>query len=207
MQPAPRATRRFTADEVMRMVEAGILAEDEPVELLDGELVLVTPEGPPHAATTSLLTSRFIHAYGSGFVVREAKPMVADVDSLPEPDIAVFRGEYAEFFERHPRGDEAVLVIEAAKTSLVVDHAKAATYARAGVPVYWLLDLVANRLEVHTEPHTDGRYAVVRVLAGDDAVALPALGITWRVRDLLPPKSRPKRAGTRPGRPRAPRRR
>lgn len=182
---AERRTRRFTADEVLRMVDAGILAEDEPVELIEGELVVVTPQGPPHASVTTALRDRLVAAYGAGFVVREDKPLIAGESSLPEPDIAVVRGVHRDFGKRHPRGDEALLVIEVARTSLAMDRSKAATYARAGVPIYWLLDLDAGRLEVHTDPRPDGRYGRVRVLAGEDEVALPERELAWRVCELL----------------------
>jgi Uma2 family endonuclease len=204
MQPAYRPTRRFTADEVLRMVDAGILAEDEPLELLDGELVVVTPQGPSHAGTTTVLHDRLRAAYGSAFVVREAKPMVAGIDSLPEPDLAVFRADARAFFERHPGGDEAVLIVEVAKTSLLVDLAKAETYARASVATYWLIDLVSRRLEVRTEPHADGRYGVVNVLAAGDVIALPASDEKWKVAELFPPET--KRGPVR-GRVRSPRKR
>ena len=79
-----------------------------------------------------------------------------------------------------------MLVIEAAQTSLAVDRFKASTYARANVRTYWLLDLNSGRLEVHEQPQSDGRYKLVRVLAGDDEVDLPETAVRWRVRDLLP---------------------
>ncbi len=184
---AEREVRRFTVDEVERMVEAGIIREDEPLELLEGELVVVSPQGPPHASVTSLLHDAVRDAYRGAFAVREAKPMVAGPRGLPEPDIAVFRGTQRDFLSRHPRGDEAVLVVEVAHTSHAEDHEKAAVYARAGVPVYWLLDLPNRRLEVYAAPLADeGRYALVRLLREDEEVELPALDVRWRVATLLP---------------------
>ena len=168
------------------MVEVGILAEDEPLELVDGELIVVPPQSPPHASLTTLLHDELRAAYRDGYVVREAKPLVAGPDSLPEPDLAVCRGSHADFGARHPRGDEAVLVIEVARTSVRTDRKKAAAYARAGVGTYWLIDLVSLRVEVHTEPHADGRYALVRVPAPDDEVELPYAAIKWPVARLLP---------------------
>lgn len=168
------------------MVVAGILADDEPVELLDGELVVVPPQGPPHATATSELHDRLRAVYGDGYAVREAKPIVAGEASLPEPDLAVVRGSHRDFRERHPRGDEAVLVVEVARTSLAIDRSKAETYARASVETYWLLDLNSGRLEVYEQPQADGRYRVVRLLAADDEVELPEAAVRFRVRDLVP---------------------
>jgi Uma2 family endonuclease len=118
-------TRRFSVDEVLRMVEVGILSEDEPLELVDGELFVVPPQSPPHANLTALLADRLRTAYGDGYIVRVASPLVARPDSLPEPDLALVRGSYADFGTRHPRGDEAVLVVEVARSSVRIDRKKA----------------------------------------------------------------------------------
>jgi Uma2 family endonuclease len=178
--------RRFTVEEVRSMVETGILREDEPVELLEGELVMSPPQGPEHAGTMSWLTRRLGEAYPSEYAVRPQAPLVSGDDSLPEPDVAVLRGSYREFMKRHPRADEAVLLVEVAFTSLKLDREKARIYARAGAPVYWLLDIEGRRLEVHTEPSPSGRYDVVTLYSEDKDVALPGLDVRWRVRDLLP---------------------
>lgn len=165
------------------MVEAGILGEDERVELIDGELIVMAPQGPEHADITTRLHDRLRQAFGDGFVVREANPLVTGTDALPEPDLAVVAGSYADFARRHPRGDEAVLVVEVV-SSVVVERAKAATYARAGVPRYWLLDVNAGRVEAQEDPHADGRYGLVRVLAGGDELELRDGGGV-AVRELL----------------------
>lgn len=183
---AERQTRRFTVDEVLAMVDAGILREDERLELLDGELIVMPPQGPPHAGTTTRLDNRLHRIYGTGYVVREAKPMIADERSLPEPDHAVFRGDERSFDARHPRGDEAVLIIEVAWSSQSTDRSKAALYARAGVPIYWLLDIDKRRLEVYSDPLGDGEYSLVRILGEHDEVTPPETTARWCVTDLLP---------------------
>jgi Uma2 family endonuclease len=169
----------------MRMVETGVLGEDEPVELLDGELVVVSPQGPPHAASATRLRDLLLDAYRArGVIVREDKPLAAGPISLPEPDVAVVRGDWDTYAKRHPRGDEAVLVIEVARTSLAVDRAKIAIYAAAGVPVYWIVDYEARRIEIHSDPQ--GRsYGAVRVLSADDAAPLPGTDAVLHARDFL----------------------
>lgn len=184
MHASERPRRRFTVDEVLRMVDAGVLAENEPLELIDGELVVVTPQGPPHSTATTLARDCLMKAYGDGYVVRESKPLIAGGAELPEPDLAVVRGSARDFAERHPTGAEAALVLEVAKTSLPFDRAKVDIYCRAKVAHYWILDLTSRRLEVYTEP--DDRYRVVRVLSEADSVALPELSASLAVRDLLP---------------------
>ncbi|HEY3815517.1 MAG TPA: Uma2 family endonuclease [Polyangiaceae bacterium] len=176
--------RPLSPQDVLRMVEAGILRPDEPVELLKGRLLLVSPQGPPHASVVGALAEALRAAYGAGHAVREEKPLHLP-DSLPEPDIAVVRGAQLDYVARHPGGADAVLVVEVAVTSQALDHDKARIYARAAVPVLWLLDIPARRLEVHLEPQTDGRYRVVQILGDEDEVTPPGTGSRLAVRAFL----------------------
>ncbi|MEO1171201.1 MAG: Uma2 family endonuclease [Myxococcota bacterium] len=84
--------RRFTVDEVLQMVEAGILSADEPIELLEGELVVVHPQGPSHRSLTVRVHRRLESVYGAGFHVQDHSPIAVAPDSLPEPDVALIRG-------------------------------------------------------------------------------------------------------------------
>ncbi len=179
---AEQPRRRFTADEVARMVEAGILAEDEHLELLDGELFAMSPQGPRHRATTVRLHRRLAEAFGPAFHVQDHSPIAAGPDSLPEPDVAVVRGSEADFADRHPSGADVALVVEVSVTSHALDRAKASVYARAGVAEYWQLDAPGRRLWVSTEPR-GGEYRVVRLLRDDEGV--PVAGGSVRVADLL----------------------
>lgn len=183
MAPEPR-THRFTTDDVTRMIEAGILAQDEPVELIDGELIVVSPQGPSHASYTNEIADRLRAVYRPGYAIREEKPVTAGEHSLPGPDIAVVRGNARDYRTHHPGGEDTVVVIEIAKTSQADDRRKCATYAAGGHQIYWLLDLAAHRLEVYTEPTPDGRYRVVHVLDGDDELQLPETDVHWRVATL-----------------------
>lgn len=177
--------RLFTAAEVLSMVEAGILGEDEPFELLDGDLVEVTRQGPPHAGLVAELVNRLSALTGPALSLRPALPLECGAKSLPEPDLALVTGTSAEFRRRHPRGDEAILVIEIARTSLALDRFKASIYAGASVPVYWLINLSSSRIEVHEQPLPDGQYGLVRVLGGKETVTVPGTSITWSVDELL----------------------
>lgn len=182
-QELPR--RPFTAEDIHGMVEAGILSEDEPVELLAGELVIVSPQAPPHSA---LLTEiqHLLHRAFSKAHVRVQCPLAATSSSLPEPDLAVVRGRPRDYLDRHPTGAEVLLLVEVAITSQALDRTKAPIYAAAGVPVYWLLDLAQRRLEVRTEPQGAQGYRVVRLYGPEDEVALPGRHRLLRVAELLP---------------------
>lgn len=173
---------RLTVDDVERMVDSGILADDAPVELLEGELVAVNPQGPAHATGRAVLGDLLRRAY-AGACVRDQSPLRCGEFSLPEPDLAVVRGRAQDYATRHPRGDEALLVLEISRSSQNVDHAKAAVYAAAGVPEYWIVDLVARCITVHREPR-DAEYVFQEVRAEEDAIELPA-GVRCNVSDVL----------------------
>lgn len=170
------------------MVEDGILCEEDHVELVEGEILMVPPQGPEHRAIKADLHERLADAYrGKTVHVIDQDPLRAGSRGLPEADLAVIRGRPRDYLSSYPTGDASVLVIEIAKTSQARDRAKATDYAVGGVPVYWLLDLVARRLDVHVEPdRAAGRYRRVVSLGEDDLVELPELGERWSVRSLLP---------------------
>src|SRR5882724_4542200 len=133
MGPSERtAVRRFTADEALRMVDAGILRKDEPVELLDGVLVEMSPQGPEHAVSTRRLVKRLRTVYVEGAEVLEEKPLAANKHDLPEPDVTVVRSRSDDYLKSHPTGRDAILVVELAWSSQSEDRRKAATYAAGG---------------------------------------------------------------------------
>ena len=177
--------RRFTVDEVNRMVEQGILGEDEPVELLDGDLVIVSPQDPRHAACLVALTEQLAEAYRGVAHVRPQVPLDARPHSLPEPDLAVVKGRPVDYSDRHPSGGDALLVIEIARTSRPIDRRKASIYANAGVPVYWLIDLAARQVEVFRLPSKRGAFEEHQVFGAEEEIQLPGLGLGWPVADVL----------------------
>lgn len=180
----PVARRTFTVDEVYRMLEVGILAEDEHVELLDGELVVVTPQGPAHSSLAVVIRRLLEKAYGDGFHVRDHSPFLVSQRTLPEPDVSVIRGEPADYLDALPTVGDAVLLVEVAVTSRALDRRKARYYAEAGVPAYWLVDVPQRRVEVRERPE-DGEYRLMRVADFGETLALPELGEPLEVRALL----------------------
>ena len=190
MEPRPElddVARKFTVDEVMQMVRAGVLDDDERVELIEGELlVAMSPQEPPHANTIRRLTHKLVEVYGPSYTVCVQLPFFASSTSLPEPDFAVVRGEAQIYDSRHPGGSDAALVIEISWSTRRRDRRKVAIYGRAGVPVYWLLDVEKRRLEVYEKPVVDGTYTLMRVLEESAEVDVPETSARWLVRDLLP---------------------
>ena len=178
--------RRFTVADVEKMLDAGILRDHEPLELLEGELVLMSPQSPRHVRFTERISRPLEAAYGPGFYARHHAPLAAGPDSLPEPDIAICVGDPDRYDERHPEGSETQLVVEISRSTAANDQRKAAIYARAGIPEYWRVDLVARRLEVRSQPRADGVYALTRILGRGDRVEVPGSESTLEVSGLVP---------------------
>ena len=177
----------LTVDDLAAMVDAGILGEDDRVELLDGVLVEMSPQGAGHAAAIRRLTGLLVPlASAAGLEVSPQCPLdVVDPISQPEPDLAVVPvGDW----DTYPA--KALLVIEVSVTSRAVDLGrKAAIYAAAGIPEYWVLDLADRRLVVHRAPVED-RYTDIAVLTDEDEVTAARLPLTVAVAELLPPRRR-----------------
>ncbi len=178
---------KLTAAQVMSMVDAGIIAEDDPIEFLRGELLIMSPQSAAHAHLASRLFRLFARCYPDQYGLGGQVPLACGDDSLPEPDLFVLRDALSQKEDRHPRGDEALLVVEIAATSQRRDRFKASIYAEAGVPEYWLIDIGARRIEVHRQPlRADGRYAEVRILNPENTIEIPGLQLSLTVAELLP---------------------
>jgi len=181
--------KRFRRSEFDRMLELGLL-DGQRCELIDGELIDKMGQNPPHAQAIRNLFAWLAGLFGVGPLQMqlpiEAKPGDSDW-SLPEPDIAVLAETGGEYGKRHPRGDELLLVVEVADTSLRQDlTTKRDLYARASVAEYWVLDLQSRRLIVHQLPQ-QGEYRETAILNEGDRVSCASHPEqTIAVRDLLP---------------------
>jgi Uma2 family endonuclease len=185
-------TRSFTRAEYDRLIDLGFLDEDEPIELLGGEMVVKEPQAGPHATAVYLVQQALQRAFGPGWLVRAQLPVALDDDSEPEPDACVVRGAARDYRDAHPR--RPVLVVEVADNSLARDRGrKGSLYARAGVNDYWIVNLRERALEVYREPIRSARaahgwrYARVERF-GPKAVVSPMAAPRARVpvADLLP---------------------
>lgn len=181
--------RRWTRREYDRLIELGVLHEDEPIELLDGRLVVREPQNTPHATAVELVIEALRAALGPGWRVRPGLPLALDPLSEPEPDVSIVRGTPRDSLDDHPA--HPVLVVEIADSSLRFDRTmKAMLYARAGVPDYWIVNLVDRVVEVHREPVRAGRRSwytnIDLARCGDTIVPLAAPGARIAVADLLP---------------------
>ncbi|MBY0514001.1 MAG: Uma2 family endonuclease [Gemmataceae bacterium] len=173
------------------MAEVGILTEDDRVELLEGYVVYKMPRNPPHDGTVQLATRRIGRRLPPGWDTRVQLTVVLP-DGQPEPDLAVARGDETTYLHRHPTAADVGLVVEVADTSLARDqYDKARSYANAGIPAYWIVNLVDRRVEVYSRPSgptATPAYADVQSYSAGDAVPLTLDGValTVPVADLLP---------------------
>jgi Uma2 family endonuclease len=174
-----------------QMVDAGILDDEDRVELLDGLLVVREPQGSRHAVVVGLVRAVLERAFGRRYHVREEKPFALDDLSEPEPDLVVVPGPARAYSDFHP--SKAVLVVEVADSSLELDRVRKGTlYARAGVADYWIVNLVDEVLEVYRHPRPGSprraaRYESLRVVERNSTVTpLAAPRARVRVGSLLP---------------------
>ncbi len=175
--------RRFTVDEYHRMAEAGIFSEDESVELLEGEIVEMTPISSRHAAAVDRLAHLLNRGLGENAIVRVQGPIRLGETSEPQPDLALLRPRPDFYAAGHPRPEDVFLLVEVADTSATSDRAvKVPLYARAGIEEVWLVDLQKKTIEVYRQPSQAG-YEQVLHLSGNDSLspqAFPALKLTTK---------------------------
>lgn len=189
--PTARATlspvrhRRFSVAEYHRMIRAGILGEDEHVELLQGEIVQMSPQEKPHARATGKLDRWFQRNLDEEYSVRVQLPLTLR-DSEPEPDLAIVREADAVAARRHPK--TALLVVEVADTSVRFDlEIKARIYAKARIPEYWLVVVRKRVVEVLRDPEAKKGAYRSRVTVPEGGVLTPASfpGLKFPVRSLF----------------------
>lgn len=180
--------RRFTIEEYYRMAEVGILGPEDRVELIEGEIVEMSPIGPHHAACVAALTRRLLLAAGERAVVSPQNPVRLLPDTEPQPDIVLLRPPESRYWERHGTPADTLLVVEVAETSYRYDRrVKLPLYARAGVPEVWIVDLPQGVVQVFREPGAAG-YASERPVGRDGTVAPAALpDAAIAVAEILPP--------------------
>ncbi len=143
--------RRIQVAEYHKMIEAAVFDEDEPIELLEGVIVTMSPQGVSHARVIQRLNRILTRSIGENYIVRPQLPLTIGADSEPEPDLAVVTVDAAEAGNAHP--SSAALVVEVSSKSLDRDrNIKYRLYARTEIPEYWLVNLPDNQLEVYRHP-------------------------------------------------------
>jgi Uma2 family endonuclease len=171
--PLKLERRRFTADEYFAMADAGILREDERVELIEGEIIRMTPIGSRHAASVTVLTHLLVEQAGKQAIVRVQNPVRLGDITVPQPDVAVYRARDDYYAGAHPRPEDTLLVIEVSVSTLPYDQGKKLPlYAASGVQEVWIVDLDGDVINVYREPR--GRRYEVELQVRSGGVLTPA---------------------------------
>lgn len=167
--------RRFDVDDYHRMAQAGILSEDDRVELIDGEIVAMTPIGPRHNASVDRANRALVTTVGNEAIVRVQGSVRLDRFHEPQPDFVLLRPRADFYASRLPGPSDILLIIEIAESSLDYDReVKSRVYAQAGVREYWLVDLGDRLVSCYTQPR-GGTYQEIRQHGSGQAVAPEAL--------------------------------
>lgn len=164
--PKPVAERvfRLSVKQYHAMIEAGVLTEDDPVELIDGILVYKMPKKPRHSHVISKLFKALQGLLPHGYFIRLQDPITLRTGE-PEPDLAVVRGDEDDYFDKHPGPDDTTLVIEVADATLRIDRGmKLRSYAKAGIANYWIVDVARRSIEVCSHPNPRQRTYRQRVV-------------------------------------------
>lgn len=178
---SPTKAKLWTVDDYHRMIETGILTGNDRVELLEGQIIEMNPQLPPHAATTQRAFRYLDRLLETVAYVRMQLPVTLKPKSEPEPDIVVVRIDAHEYGDHHPTPDEIFLMIEVADSTLLGDRQqKALIYAKAGIADYWILDVNAKQVYVFREPTPNG-YQQEAIVAANTVlapVAFPDINIS-----------------------------
>ena len=157
----------FTVEAYQQLATLGVLREDDRVELIDGQVVEMSPIGPPHAVCVDRLNRRLSELAASRAIVRVQNPIVLGRRDAPQPDLALLRPPIDRYATSHPQAPDILLVIEVADTTLAYDReVKLPLYARAGIPEAWLVDLAGRAIAVHRGPAPDGYREIVTATRG-----------------------------------------
>jgi len=163
--------RLLTVDEYEAMGRAGILGEDDRVELIEGEIIEMSPIKEPHASCVRRLNWLLPRAIRDRAIVDAQNPIVLSERSEPQPDLTLLLSREDFYRQRHPRPEDVFLLVEVADTSLAYDRmVKVPLYARARVPEVWIVDLVGQLVHVYREPSA-GEYRDVRSVGPGEHVS------------------------------------
>ena len=186
-RPAAPTRRRFTVAEYYVMADAGILAPDERVELLDGEIIVMPPINEWHTARVNLFTNSFPPQLQGRAVVSVQNPTRLDDASEPQPDVMLLQWRDDFYGGRHPGPADVLLLIEVSDTTVDYDRgAKLAAYAAAGIPEVWIASRRDRRIESYADPAGD-EYATVRYYEPGESISPQAFpDVVLQVDQIIP---------------------
>lgn len=173
--------RKFTVEQYHQMVEAGILSEDDRVELIRGEIIEMSPIGRRHAANVKRINALFMMRLGQSVTIGVQDPIQLDNNSEPQPDISILRRRGDFYLSGHPQPQDILLLIEVADTTIETDReVKILLYADANILEVWLVDIDAECVEVYRQPSPTGYQIIQKFYRGQtlSIQTLPDINIT-----------------------------
>jgi Uma2 family endonuclease len=187
IQTATVARKLFTVEEYDQMVRAGVFHEDDRLELIEGDLITMSPIGSTHAGIVNRLTRALTAQIGNQAIVAVQNP-IRLAHSEPQPDVALLRPRPDDYTRSHPEPGDVLLVIEVADASVDYDRTvKVPLYGRSGIPEVWLIDLLEGVVEVYRTPAAIGYRAKQTYVAGDSLTPERLPGLTLAVADIMGP--------------------
>ena len=176
----------FTIDEYCRLWDARILPHDGRFELIRGEIIEMSPVGPPHCGEVNRITQLFSLRLGQAVIVSVQNPVIIGSYTMPQPDLMLLKPRPDFYGDSHPGPDDVRLVVEVSNTSLAYDaQVKAPLYAEAGIGEYWQIDLENHTVIVRTDP-VDGDYRISQTMHSGESVTASAFPeIAFAIDELL----------------------
>jgi Uma2 family endonuclease len=153
---APITPRRITVDEYERMTASGVFNEPKKIELIDGYLVTKMPKSPEHSFSTKQVLKALESMLPAGWTWRQGDAVRIPAYDEPEPDVSIVRGADADYRHRLPEVAGVGLLVEVSRTNPSADRLQGIFYARGGIPIYWIVNLVDRQVEVYTDPGPAG---------------------------------------------------
>lgn len=180
--------KRFTVDEYYRMAEIGILRDDARTELINGEIIEMSPMGPRHASSVSRITEFMVPLLKGKAQLRPQLPLRLNDYNEPQPDLCFVRPRRDYYGSKHPGSGDTLLAVEVSDTSLRYDRdVKSGVYAAARVSEFWIVDIPGDRLLIFRDPSRGVYKTSLVVNRAESAAALAFPEIEIPVADLLGP--------------------
>lgn len=177
----------FTVDVYHRMLESGILSEDDRVELVEGEILEMAAKGSRHSACVKRITDLFYRYARQSAIVSVQDPIRVSANSELEPDVALLRLRDDLYANSHPAGNDVLLIVEVSDTTLAYDRGvKLGLYARANILEVWIVNLTGEVIEVYTQPKGSKYQVSEQFRRGDSITAQNVPDLTLDANDIIP---------------------
>ena len=176
----------FTVTEYNRMGETGILSEDDRLEMIEGELIEMSPTGKRHAACVDVLAELFREQLQRKVIVRVQNPIQLGSYSEPQPDVALLKRRDDFYRSAHPTSADVLLVVEVADTTIDYDRQiKVPLYARAGIAEVWIVNLMDEQVEIYTQPASGAYQSQLKAGRGETINSPDTFNLALNVDDIL----------------------